>query len=68
MHHDELRGNPMAHLRRFFASIGTALTSGAALAHEGHGLDGAHWHATDAWGWIALAAVVAAAIWAARRK
>jgi hypothetical protein len=68
MHHDELRGNPMKGLRRLFASIGTALASGAALAHEGHGLEGAHWHATDAWGWVALAAVVAAAIWFARRK
>ena len=35
-----------------------------AQAHEGHGLAGAsHWHVTDAWGFIAGAAVIAAAIW-----
>ena len=31
-------------------------------AHEGHGLAGAHWHATDAAIWIALA-LVALALW-----
>jgi hypothetical protein len=68
MHHDELRGNPMKLARWLMTLIGAASIGGAALAHEGHGLEGAHWHATDSWGWIALAVVVAAAIWAARRK
>jgi hypothetical protein len=68
MHHDELRGNPMKHLPRLLVSIGAALASGAACAHGGHGLTGAHWHATDVWGWVALAAAVAAAVWFARRK
>ena len=39
-----------------------------AFAHEGHGLSGAHWHATDSWGWLALAVAIAAALWTARRK
>jgi hypothetical protein len=65
MHHDELRGNPMKHA---LGTLGAALMSNSALAHEGHGLAGSHWHATDPWGLIALAAVVAAALWAARRK
>jgi hypothetical protein len=38
----------------------------AAQAHEGHGLSGAHWHATDSVGFVAVA--VAAAIWLIRRK
>ncbi len=34
-----------------------------AHSHEGHGIDGAsHYHATDVWGFVALA-VVAAVIW-----
>ena len=35
----------------------------AVAAHEGHGLTGPHWHATDSWGFVALAVVAAAAIW-----
>ena len=58
----------MKPIRRWLASIATALTGGAAIAHDGHGLNGAHWHATDSWGWVALAVVLGAAIWAARRK
>ncbi|WP_280154662.1 hypothetical protein [Piscinibacter sp. XHJ-5] len=37
-------------------------------AHEGHGLTGAHWHATDLWGFVALGAVAALAVWLRRRK
>jgi hypothetical protein len=51
------------------AFAGTAfLAAGPALAHPGHGLPGtAHWHASDAWG-LLLVAAVAAALWLARRK
>ena len=35
---------------------------GLAWAHEGHGLTGSHWHATDVWG-FALALAVAAVMW-----
>jgi len=34
-----------------------------ALAHEGHGLFGNHWHTTDALGFVGAAAAVAVAIW-----
>ena len=44
-----------------------ALAMGSALAHDGHGLTGSHWHATDAWGFIALAAMVGVAIWLSRK-
>jgi len=47
-----------------------ALTAASsAFAHEGHGLgSGSHWHASDAWGYIALVAVLAFALWAGRKK
>ncbi|HRH88264.1 MAG TPA: hypothetical protein PLO41_15560 [Rubrivivax sp.] len=45
-----------------------SLAAGSAVAHDGHGLEGAHWHATDAWGWLALAAGVALALWWRRGK
>ena len=34
-----------------------------ALAHDGHGLAGSHWHATDVWGFVALGLGLAAAVW-----
>ena len=47
----------------------TALVSSslAAQAHEGHGLFGSHWHATDALGFVAVAALVGLAIWMSRK-
>jgi hypothetical protein len=48
-----------------------ALTSIAALAktamaHDGHGLGGSHWHATDVGGFVVVAAVIGLAIWFSR--
>jgi hypothetical protein len=49
--------------------FGTALLLPTlALAHEGHGPEGLHWHATDAWGFIVVGALIAAALWFGRRK
>jgi hypothetical protein len=45
-----------------------ALAAPLALAHDGHGLTPPHWHATDSLGFVALGAIVAAALWASRRK
>ncbi|MGL6109465.1 MAG: hypothetical protein ACRC2B_05125 [Rubrivivax sp.] len=46
------------------------ITSAASLAsaHEGHGMDLAHWHATDAWGFVLLGAVAALLVWLRRGK
>jgi len=44
----------------------TTLWATGAHAHEGHGLSGGHWHASDAWGFVALAVVLAMAVWASR--
>ncbi|MCM2340315.1 hypothetical protein [Rhodoferax sp.] len=41
-------------------------TSGLALAHDNHGLQGSHWHATDVWGFVALGGAIAVAIWLSR--
>ena len=46
-----------------------ALAATAARAHDGHGFDAPHWHATDAWGFVIGAALVgAAALWWRGRK
>jgi hypothetical protein len=39
----------------------------AVFAHDGHGLEGIHWHATDTWGFVAVATMVAVAIWISRK-
>ena len=39
-----------------------------ARAHDGHGLSGAHWHATDAVGFIAAAVAAGAYLWWRGRK
>ena len=36
-------------------------------AHDGHGLAGAHWHPTDALGFLAVLVVVAAVWWVGRK-
>jgi len=53
-------------LPRSFAAL-ALLAAGAAHAHPGHGfLEHVHWHATDAWGFLAAGALVAVAIWFTR--
>ena len=48
-------------------SVSLASLAVQAHAHEGHGIAGAsHWHATDTFGLIALAAVVALVVWFTR--
>lgn len=52
---------------RFFIAISALSTLATpAFSHEGHGVGGFHWHATDAWGFVALALAVGAAIWLGR--
>ena len=53
---------------RTFVMLNLATVPALAAAHEGHGAPGAaHWHATDAWGFLALA-VVLGLLWWQRRK
>jgi hypothetical protein len=60
------RENPMKRICQLIALVACAGTTAAAHAHNGHGLEGAHGHATDGWGLIALA--IGVALWCARRK
>ena len=52
---------------RTFVLIVCMLAAGASQAHDGHALAGGHWHATDAFGWIAVAAAVALGVWISRK-
>jgi hypothetical protein len=46
---------------RALAGLALFLIAPLSHAHEGHGLIGAnHWHSTDAWGFVAVAALAAA--------
>ena len=47
-----------------FAITATTLP---ALAHDGHGLFGSHWHPTDVLGFVGAAVVIALAVWFAKK-
>jgi hypothetical protein len=56
----------MNRLHRTGRAVILAVLAAPAFAHEGHGLAGTHWHATDAFGLVAAAAVAMLAIWLLR--
>ena len=47
-------------------ALATLTVHASTWAHQGHGMEGSHWHATDSWG--VLAAAVVAALVFYRRK
>jgi hypothetical protein len=49
------------------AASALLIWAGAAFSHENHGMSGAHWHATDVWGFVALGGAVALGIWLSGR-
>ncbi len=49
----------------FITTLMTAAMS--ASAHDGHGLTGTHWHATDTLGFVLVAVLALAAIWLSRK-
>jgi len=53
---------------KWLLSLLTAIHLPFALAHEGHGLSGPHWHATDTLGFLMLGVIIAVALWATRGK
>jgi hypothetical protein len=55
-------------MTRFISAWALATLPLVALAHEGHGAEGLHWHATDTWGFVVTAGLAAAAVWFSRRK
>lgn len=48
-----------------FATLLTCLAA-SVLAHEGHGMGGSHWHATDTFGLVAAALAIVAGLWFSR--
>ena len=42
------------------------LSATATFAHNGYGLTGTHWHATDVLGFVAAALAVGVAVWLSR--
>jgi hypothetical protein len=36
------------------------------FAHDGHGLQGSHWHASDTFGFVILAAAIGLTLWFGR--
>jgi hypothetical protein len=52
-------------LSRLFALALLACTL-PATAHDGHGLAGAHWHATDAFGLLLVGGLAVLTVWLSR--
>lgn len=55
-------------LRTFSLLVSGALPHLGAWAHEGHGLHGSHWHATDTLGFLAVLVLGLAAWYLGTRK
>jgi hypothetical protein len=58
----------MRAMGKFSAAAAAMLAATGALAHEGHGIAGPHWHATDTAGVSLVVLLAAVAIWLARGK
>lgn len=50
-------------MTRHFISLAALLVPALSRAHDGHGLSGAHWHATDTVGLLASVIAVAVGLW-----
>ena len=50
------------------AAAAAVTVSTHSLAHDGHGLAGSHWHATDVAGLVLVAVLAGLAIWLSRGK
>ena len=55
-------------IRNALQTIALAFLPLTVFAHEGHGMEGTHWHSTDVWGFVVTAALIAAAVWFSRKK
>ena len=52
---------------KLIAACACITWSTTSFAHDGHGLGGIHWHATDAWGFVAVAGMIAVAVWLSKK-
>ena len=50
------------------AAYAMSTRASIAFAHDGHGLAGSHWHATDVLGFVVVGGLAAAAIWVSRKN
>jgi hypothetical protein len=55
-------------MTRFTSVLALGILPVAALAHDGHGAEALHWHATDTWGFMVTLALAGAALWFGRKK
>ncbi len=55
-------------MHQLCVSMFSLLFTHMTFAHEGHGLEGAHSHPSDAWGFLMLGLVVGLAVWFSRKK
>ncbi|MFM9900092.1 MAG: hypothetical protein ACKVOT_03700 [Polaromonas sp.] len=53
---------------QFIATSALLTWASGALAHDGHGLLGSHWHPSDSLGFVAVAVLTAAAVWLSQKK
>ncbi|NPC54803.1 hypothetical protein [Caenimonas soli] len=58
----------MRFAKQLAATATLMAVSAHSLAHDGHGLTGSHWHATDAAGLALVAVLAGLAIWLSRDK
>jgi hypothetical protein len=56
----------MRFAKQLAAAATVLVTSTHSLAHDGHGLTGSHWHATDAAGLALVAVLAGIALWLSR--
>jgi len=60
--------NPVLNATLSIAVYVASAGASAAFAHDGHGMGGgAHWHATDVWGFVVVGALSALAVWISRK-
>jgi hypothetical protein len=55
-------------MKNLLATAVLSTAASLAVAHDGHGMVGAHWHASDALGFVLIGVVVAALAWLWRGK
>ena len=53
--------------RQFIAASALFTWATAVFSHDGHGLSGTHWHATDALGFVVISGLIAVAIWLSKK-
>lgn len=51
----------------FIAACALSTAANSVFAHDGHAMSGAHWHATDALGFVVVGCLAGVAIWLSGR-